>query len=96
MIDRRPTDLELANALRAHLPTASRNASERQSSVTTWNARPARTIALAVSCAPWMPWLYVRSPMSHADVTAGTGWMFARQTGSGVSARRRATRIAGP
>ena len=24
--------------------------------------------------------------MSHADVTAGTGWMFARQTGSGVSA----------
>src|SRR4051794_26164386 len=34
--------------------------------------------------------------MSHSGVTDGTGWMFARQTGSGVSASRRATRIAGP
>jgi hypothetical protein len=40
-------------------PVADRLANESacQSSVTTWNARPARTIALAVSCAPWMPWL---------------------------------------
>src|SRR4051812_1987816 len=34
--------------------------------------------------------------MSHPGVTDGTGWMFARQTGSGVSASSRATRIAGP
>src|SRR3954451_13655091 len=34
--------------------------------------------------------------MSHSGVTDGTGWMFARQTGSGVSASSRATRIAGP
>ena len=35
----------------------SRNSRRVQSPVTTWNGRPARTIALAVSCAPWMPWL---------------------------------------
>jgi hypothetical protein len=46
-----------AAAARAHTPIASRNESARQSSVTTWKARPARTIAFAVSCAPWMPWL---------------------------------------
>ena len=34
--------------------------------------------------------------MSHAAVTSGTGWMLARQTGSGVCASARATRIAGP
>jgi hypothetical protein len=34
--------------------------------------------------------------MSHSVVTAGTGWMLARQIGSGVSASSRATRIAGP
>ena len=34
--------------------------------------------------------------MSHSAVTAGTGWMLARQTGSGVRASARATRIAGP
>jgi len=62
----------------------------------TWNGRPARTIALAVSCAPWMPWLYVRSAMSHSAVTLATGWMLARQIGSRVSRSTRATRIAGP
>ena len=46
-----------AAAARAHRAIASRNASVRQSSVMTWNRRPARTIAFAVSCAPWMPWL---------------------------------------
>ena len=85
-----------AAAARAHRPTAARNESARQSSVMTWNGRPARTIALAVSCAPWMPWLYVRSAMSHASVTAGSGWTLARQIGSRVSASRRATRSAGP
>ncbi len=46
-----------AAAARAQRPTAARNASPPQCSVTTVNGRPARTIALAVSCAPWMPWL---------------------------------------
>ena len=68
------------------LPTDAANEGARQSSVTTWKPRPARTIELAVSCAPWMPWLYVRSAMSHAWVTAGTGWTLARQIGSGVRA----------
>jgi hypothetical protein len=85
-----------AAAARAQREIAARNSLERQSSVITWNGRPARTIALAVSCAPWMPWLYVRSAMSQSAVTSGTGWMFARQIGNGVSASSRATRIAGP
>jgi hypothetical protein len=34
--------------------------------------------------------------MSQSAVTASTGWMFARQIGSGVCASSRATRIAGP
>ncbi len=46
-----------ARAAFAHRLKASRKPSECQSSVMTWNRRPARTIAFAVSCAPWMPWL---------------------------------------
>jgi len=46
-----------AAAARAHRPTSPRNRSLRQSSVSTANARPARTIALAVSWAPCTPWL---------------------------------------
>ena len=34
--------------------------------------------------------------MSHAVVTSGAGWMFARQIGSRVSDRARATRMPGP
>ena len=44
-------------AARAHRPTFARNDPLRQSSVSTPNRFPARTIAFAVSCAPWMPWL---------------------------------------
>ncbi len=85
-----------AAAARAQRPTSARNDSPCQSSVITENRRPARTIALAVSCAPCTPWLYVMSAMSHAGVTAGSGWMLARQMGSLDSASSRATRIAGP
>ena len=69
---------------------------ERQSPVTTANGRPERTSAFAVSWAPWIPWLYVRSAMSQASVTSGTGCVFAMQTGSRVSASARAMFIAGP
>ena len=55
-----------AAAARAHCADRGENASRCHSPVITWKERPARTIALAVSCAPWMPWLYVRSAMSHA------------------------------
>ena len=34
--------------------------------------------------------------MSHAGVTAGSGWTLARHTGSRVSDSARATRMAGP
>ena len=46
-----------AAAARAQRPTSARNVSLCQSSVSTLNRRPARTMALAVSCAPCTPWL---------------------------------------
>jgi hypothetical protein len=41
-----------AAAARAQRPTSARNEPACQSSVITWNRRPARTIAFAVSRAP--------------------------------------------
>ena len=64
--------------------------------MSTANRLPPRTIAFAVSWAPWTPWLYVMSAMSQAGVTFGSGWMLASSTGSRVSDSSRATRIAGP
>ena len=86
----------IACAARAQSSNARSNSSDCQSPVMTENGTPARSSALAWSCAPWIPWLYVRSAMSHSGVTLRSGWMFASASGTGSSSIARTLRIAGP